>query len=109
MNANADLPALKETYEASKGKVIRQRDVIQAHIGSRVSKSLDELVKASDKEHHQMYCQYMKDRLIKISKMCADSRSNRARSMGDQRPKTDIENRNRAVSDNVLRADDEKM
>jgi len=115
---NGDLQALKDSYDASKLKVIEQRDVLLSHLDTKVGKTLEELREASDTQQHQLYCQFIKEKISNTAKMCVaegtstNSFKPRSKSMiMSQSPlteKTNIERRNRSFSDNILRQDDEK-
>jgi len=111
VESNKELSELKDSYVASKAGVFSKVDVLRSHLNTRVSKSLEELSEASDMQHHQMYCQYIKEKLVKTSKICCGGRKARSQSMiVNKRSSTDaIVKRNRAASDDVLRVEDEKM
>jgi len=72
MNANENLPPLRQAWIVSKRRVIWQRDVVLKNLSIKVGKKLDELTKASDTQHHQLYCQYLKKRLDDTYKICAN-------------------------------------
>jgi len=116
---NADLAALNDSYIASKLKVIEQRDVLLSHLDTKVGKTLEELREATDIQQHQLYCQYIKDKISNTAKMCvAEGTSTnpfkpRSKSLVmSQSPLTEPTNigkRNRSFSEEILRHDDEKI
>lgn len=72
MEVDTNLPDLKDLYIESKRKVIRERDAFLDRLNTITAKSLKELRESSDSQHHQLYCQYFKDKLMKMSQICAD-------------------------------------
>jgi len=72
MQANDDLPALKEAYLDAKAQVRLQSDTILTHLKTKVEERLEELQAASDAQHHQLYCRYIKERLSKIVQICSE-------------------------------------
>jgi len=72
MEANENLPPLKQALVVSKRKVIWQRDVVLKNLSTKVGKKLDELKEVSDTQHHQLYCQYLKNRLDEAYQSCAN-------------------------------------
>jgi len=109
MQSNTELLPLKENYDASKDKVISQRDVLLSHLNKRVTKSLEELSEASDMQHHQMYSQYIREKLMTISKICTEGRKGRSQSMiVSKRPTTETR-KDRARSNDLFMVEDEKM
>jgi len=70
MASNKELPALNEAYLDAKSKVRAQRDLIVNHLQSKVGSRLDELGEVSKAEHHQLYCKYFQERLLKTIDVC---------------------------------------
>jgi len=72
MLANVDLPALNEAYLAAKENVRSQREVLLTHLKTKIESRLDELREVSKAQHHQLYCQYFKERLAKTIETCSE-------------------------------------
>jgi len=65
MLANVDLPALNEAYIAAKENIRSQREVLLTHLKTKIESRLDELREISKAQHHQLYCRYFKERVVK--------------------------------------------
>lgn len=75
MQANVDLPALNEAYLAAKENVRSQREVLLTHLKTKIEDRLEELQEVSSAQHHQLYCQYFKERLGKTIETCSEEPS----------------------------------
>jgi len=114
---NEDLQALKDSYIASKVRVTEQRDALLSHLDTKLGATVEELKEASDTEQHQLYCQYIKEKISKTAKMCIEGSTNpfkpiRSKSMiMSQSPLIEHRNaelRDRSFSENIPKDDDKK-
>jgi len=91
VKVDTNLPELKDLYIASKDNLICERDAFLNRLNTNMSKSLKELREASDSKHHQLYCQYFKDKLVKVSMICADGNTDTSpRNSNFSYPENDI-------------------
>jgi len=119
MQPNEDLQALKDSYVTSKESVTKHRDDLLSNLETKLGATVEELSEASDTQQHQLYCQYIKEKISKIAKICIEG-SSTIPFMGRSKSKSMIavqsslleqgagEKRHRSYSEDIRRVDDEK-
>jgi len=118
MQLNEDLQALKDSYGTSKESVTKQRDVILSNLNTKLGTTVEELSEASDTPQHQLYCQYIKEKISKTAKICIEGCSanpfkgrSKSKSMIAVSPLIEQSvggKRHRSFSEDIRRVDDEK-
>jgi len=119
VQVNEDLQALRDLYVTSKESVTEQRDVLLSNLDTKLGATVEELSEASDTQQHQLYCQYIKEKISKIAKICIEGSSanpfkgrSKSKSMITvQSPLMEQgagEKRHRSFSEDIRRVDDEK-
>jgi len=115
---NEDLQALKDSYVTSKESVTKQRDAILSNLDTKLGATVEELSEASDTPQHQLYCQYIKEKISKTAKICIEGSSanqftgrSKSKSMIAVSPLIEQNvggKRHRSFSEDIRRVDDEK-
>lgn len=67
---DANLPALQQSYFDSKQDIINQQDVLKGRLENDVTNALLEVQEASNAEHHQLYVEYMRKRIVRTAVIC---------------------------------------
>jgi len=70
MKNNDKLPALEQSYFDSKKEIINQQNVLKGGLENEVTSGLLEVQEASDAEHHLLYVDFMKRRIVRTAAIC---------------------------------------
>jgi len=60
----------RKTWLTSKKAVVDHRNVLKGRLDNEVVKALEEVSDVSDADHHRLYCEYFKERILITSAMC---------------------------------------
>jgi len=70
LKTDPNLPALQQSYFDSKKEIINQQDVLKGRLENEVNNALLAVQEASNAEHHQLYVEYMKKRIVRTAAIC---------------------------------------